>query len=94
MVPVAPEGYVATRDVIRRQLDELIPLASEYGVRVGVQPHYDHYVADSSELASLLRDYDSDAVAAIWDAAHDGLPERQHQEAEGGPSLQHEVDLP
>lgn len=77
MVPVAPEGYLATRAIIRRRLDELVPLANEYGVRVGVQPHYDDYIADSSELAQLLRDYDSSAIAAIWDAAHDGLA-RKH----------------
>lgn len=77
MVPVAPEGYVETGDAVRRQLDGLVPLAEQYGVRIGIQPHVNDYIADSSELATLLRDYDPRAVAAIWDAAHDALA-RKH----------------
>jgi len=73
MVPIGSDGFVATRDAIRRQLDALVPDAAEYGVKIGVQPHHDFYVADSSELAVLLEDYDPRIVVAIWDAAHDGL---------------------
>lgn len=77
MINISPEGYLATGDMLRRQLDELVPLARQHGVKIGVQPHYDDYIADSSELATLLKDYDADAIGAIWDAAHDGLA-RKH----------------
>jgi sugar phosphate isomerase/epimerase len=73
MVPVGPSGYAATGDEIRRTLDGLTARAERFGVRVAVQPHYDDYIADSSELYALLRDYDPRAIAAIWDAAHDAL---------------------
>lgn len=73
MVPIGPDGFVATRDAVRRQLDALVPLASEHGVRIGIQPHHDFYIADSSELAVLVEEYDPRVVVAIWDAAHEGL---------------------
>ena len=73
MVPIAADDYVATRDRARRQLEEVGRLGAEYGVRVGVQPHVDFYVADSSELATLLADQDPNTIFAVWDAAHDGL---------------------
>lgn len=73
MAPIDPAGFVASKDVIHRRLDELAPLASKHEVRIGVQPHHDCYIADSSELAFLLADYDPDVVTGIWDAAHDGL---------------------
>jgi sugar phosphate isomerase/epimerase len=73
MVPIGPDGFVATRNAVRRELDALVPIASEYGVRIGIQPHHDFYIADSSELAVLIEDYDPRVVVAIWDAAHDGL---------------------
>jgi sugar phosphate isomerase/epimerase len=77
MVAIQPAGFVETGDIIRRRLDSLVPLAEQYGVRIGVQPHYDNYISDSSELANLLRDYDPTSVSAIWDAGHDGLA-RKH----------------
>jgi sugar phosphate isomerase/epimerase len=81
MVPVAAEGYVPTGDIIRRQLDVLVPTAEQYGVRIGIQPHFDNYIADSSELAHLLSAYEPKSVAAIWDAAHDGLARKSPDNA-------------
>ncbi|MBO0813109.1 MAG: sugar phosphate isomerase/epimerase [Microlunatus sp.] len=77
MIPFEAGGYLETGDVVRRQLDALVPLSLRYGVQIGIQPHYDNYIADSSELAVLIKDYDPAAVVAIWDAAHDGLA-RKH----------------
>lgn len=77
MVPFESGGYVGTSDSVRRHLDTLVPLSLRYGVRIGIQPHYDCYVADSSELATVIKDYDPAAITAIWDAAHDGLA-RKH----------------
>ena len=73
MAPIDNAGFVASKDAIRSQLDTLVPLALKHGTRIGVQPHHDFYIADSSELAVLLDDYDPAGVVAIWDAAHDGL---------------------
>lgn len=77
MVPFETDGYLGTGDIVRRHLDTLVPLSLRYGVRIGIQPHYDCYVADSSELAVLIKDYDPAAITAIWDAAHDGIA-RKH----------------
>jgi sugar phosphate isomerase/epimerase len=77
MIPLEPSGYLATADSVRRRLDDLVTLNRRHGVRIGIQPHYDDYIADSSELAVLIKDYDPAAIVAIWDAAHDGLA-RKH----------------
>lgn len=77
MINISPQGYLATGDLVRKKLDELVPLALQHNVTVGIQPHYDDYIADSSELAVLLADYDPAAITAVWDAAHDGLA-RKH----------------
>lgn len=77
MVPVSPRGYVATGDEIARELDAASEKAARHGVRVGVQPHHDDYIADSSELHALLLDRDPALVGAIWDAAHDALARKR-----------------
>lgn len=77
MIPFEAGGYLETGDVVRSRLDALVPLSLRYGVQIGIQPHYDNYIADSSELAVLIKDYDPTAIVAIWDAAHDGLA-RKH----------------
>ena len=77
MVPVGPNGYAATGAEIRRTLAGLAERAERFGVRVAIQPHYDDYIADSSELFALLHDVDPRFVAAIWDAAHDALARKR-----------------
>lgn len=77
MVPIGSGGYAATGAEIRRTLAGLSERAERHGVRVAVQPHYDDYIADSSELFALLHDVDPRFVAAIWDAAHDGLARKR-----------------
>jgi len=77
MVPIGVNGYVATGTEIRRVLAGLSERAERYGVRVAVQPHYDDYIADSSELFALLQDVDPRHVAAIWDSAHDALARKR-----------------
>jgi sugar phosphate isomerase/epimerase len=77
MVPVSPRGYAATDDEIRATLDELAGRAERHGVRVGIQPHHDDFIADSSELHTLLADYDPRFIGAIWDAAHDALARKR-----------------
>jgi len=77
MVPIGVNGYAATGTEIRRVLAGLSERAERYGVRVAVQPHYDDYIADSSELFALLQDADPRHVAAIWDSAHDALARKR-----------------
>jgi sugar phosphate isomerase/epimerase len=77
MVPISPNGYSATDTEIRLQLDELSRRAERYGVRVGIQPHYDDYISDSTGLHQLLRDYDPRHIGAVWDAAHDALARKR-----------------
>ena len=77
MVPIGPDGYAATGAEFRRSLDVLAQSADRHGVRVAIQPHYDDYIADSSELFALLRDVDPRFVAAIWDSAHDALARKR-----------------
>lgn len=77
MVPIGVNGYVATGTEIRRALAVLSERAERYGVRVAIQPHYDDYIADSSELFALLQDVDPRHVAAIWDSAHDALARKR-----------------
>ncbi|NNC12870.1 sugar phosphate isomerase/epimerase [Planctomonas sp. JC2975] len=77
MVPIGSAGYAATGAEIRRTLARLVERAGRHGVRVAIQPHYDDYIADSSELFALLRDFDPKAVAAIWDSAHDALARKR-----------------
>ncbi|WP_247597201.1 TIM barrel protein [Leifsonia sp. PS1209] len=77
MVPIGSGGYAATGADIRRTLAGLSERAERHGVRVAIQPHYDDYIADSSELFALLQDVDPRFVAAIWDAAHDALARKR-----------------
>lgn len=79
MVPVSPRGYTVTGLEVRANLDVLAGRAEQYGVRVGIQPHYDDYISDSTGLHALLRDYDPAGIGAIWDIAHDALA-RKHPE--------------
>jgi sugar phosphate isomerase/epimerase len=73
MAPVAAAGYAASDAELRRYLDTLVPSCERFGVRVGIQPHIDDYIADSLELANLLTDYDPAHIGAVWDSAHDAL---------------------
>jgi sugar phosphate isomerase/epimerase len=73
MAPIASAGYAASDAELRRYLDSLVPSCEQSGVRVGIQPHIDDYIADSFELAHLLADYDPAAIGAVWDSAHDAL---------------------
>jgi len=73
MAPIAAAGYAASDTELRRYLDSLVASCARFGVRVGIQPHSDFYIADSLELANLLTDYDPAQICAVWDSAHDAL---------------------
>lgn len=73
MAPIAAAGYAASDRELRSYLDSLVASCERFGVRVGIQPHIDDYIADSLELAKLLTDYDPAHICAVWDSAHDAL---------------------
>jgi sugar phosphate isomerase/epimerase len=73
MAPIGPESYRAAEELLRRDLDALVPLLERYGVTVGVQNHYGHHISNASGLRALLQGFDPRHVAAIWDAAHNAL---------------------
>jgi sugar phosphate isomerase/epimerase len=73
MAPIAAGGYAVSDAELRRYLDSLVASCERFGVRVGIQPHADDYIADSLELANLLTDYDAAHICAVWDSAHDAL---------------------
>jgi sugar phosphate isomerase/epimerase len=81
MVPVSANGYSATETDFRRTLDSLVEKSRSFGVRVGIQPHYDDYISDSTGLFNVVKDYDPTFVGAIWDSAHDALARKAPEHA-------------
>jgi len=73
MVPIGPEGYLASEAAARRKFDALLPLLETYRVRVGVQNHNGRYVCNAAGLRHLLQGYDPTLICAVWDAAHTAL---------------------
>jgi sugar phosphate isomerase/epimerase len=71
------EGYLASEMRIRRQLDSLIPLCENYGIKVGLQQHYGNNIVDSAGMRHLVENYDPKYIGAIWDSAHDALAGQQ-----------------
>jgi sugar phosphate isomerase/epimerase len=72
MAPVSPDGYAASVQRIRRQLEDAVPLVRQYGVQVGVQPHHGKFVTSSLGVLRLL-DGLPEEFKVVWDAAHDAL---------------------
>lgn len=81
MSPMSPGGYRLNRGLLLRFLDQALPVCEEHGVRLGIQPHYDHYVSDSRELSAVLDEVNSPTLCGIWDAAHDGLSRKSALDA-------------
>jgi sugar phosphate isomerase/epimerase len=78
-------SYWESEAVARRQLDAALPLAEQYGVRIGVQHHYGNSIPlNSMGLYHLVKDYDPRWVGAIWDPAHNAL---QGEDAQTGLEL-------
>jgi sugar phosphate isomerase/epimerase len=74
MAHVTPDQpYMAQLDEWQQRLSAYARLCQQYGVRVGVQPHYGDCVADVMSLLRLLEPFDPRWIGAVWDAAHDGL---------------------
>ncbi len=74
MAPIADhEGYLEAEQRYQREFDALLPLLEKYSVRIGVQNHVDRFVCNAMGLRHLIEKYDPARIAAVWDAAHNGL---------------------
>lgn len=71
------EGYMASEQRIKRELEKLLPLSEKYGVKVGLQQHYGNNIVDSMGLLHVLEQYQPGHFGAIWDAAHDAFAGQQ-----------------
>lgn len=78
-------SYWESEAAARKQLDAVLPLCEQYGVKIGVQHHYGGSVPiNAMGLYNLVKDYDPRWVGAIWDAAHNAL---QGEDAQTGLEL-------
>ena len=67
-------SYWESENAVRRQLDAALPLCERYGVKIGIQHHYQNTVPlNSMGLYQLVKEYDPRWVGAIWDPAHNAL---------------------
>ncbi len=64
---------------MRQEYDALVPLLQKYGVQLGVQNHCNRFVMNALGMRELVKNYDPQTIAIVWDAAHEalngGLPE-------------------
>lgn len=73
MAELSPDGYVASVRRTQERLAAVEPLAAQYGVQVGVQPHHGRFVASSLGVLQLLEGLPEAWFKVVWDAAHDAL---------------------
>jgi sugar phosphate isomerase/epimerase len=73
MAGLGPDGYAASVARVRKELEEAAPLAEQYGVQVGVQPHHGPFVSSALGVAQLLDGLPVERFRVVWDAAHDAL---------------------
>ncbi|MCL2140833.1 MAG: AMP-binding protein [Dehalococcoidia bacterium] len=64
----APTGDEVNDDLIARQLKKLVPVAEQYGVTLLIETN--GVFCDTARLYRLLKQVESDAVAALWDIHH------------------------
>ena len=72
-VSIGQEGYMASEARLRQEYDALVPLLDRYGVRIGVQNHCGHDIANAMAIRHLIEDYDPRHLSIVWDAAHEAL---------------------
>ncbi|MFC0627925.1 sugar phosphate isomerase/epimerase family protein [Kribbella deserti] len=73
MAELGPDGYASSVRRIRARLESVVPLARQYGVQVGVQPHHGRFVSSSLGVLALLEGLPPEYFKVVWDAAHDVL---------------------
>jgi sugar phosphate isomerase/epimerase len=67
------EDYLAAVERVQKDYDALLPLLEQYGVTIGVQNHCGRFVCNAMGLHHLMKKYNPNHVAAVWDAAHNAL---------------------
>lgn len=67
------ESYTQAESQLRREYDALVPLLEKYGVQLGVQNHSNRFVMHAVGLRQLVKHYDPQVIAIVWDAAHEAL---------------------
>lgn len=73
MVDIGPDGYLASVRRTQQDYQALVPRLRDAGVTLGVQNHNGNFVANAMGLLHLLEPLDPQAVAAVWDVAHNAL---------------------
>jgi len=71
--PGLGEGYLASENQLKGQLDALIPALDRCGVAIGVQNHFGSIIGNAANLLHLLEGYDPRHVCAVWDPGHSSL---------------------
>jgi len=73
MVGNHPDGYQATLDNTRRHYDEMLPLLTKHGVKLGVQNHVGGYICNATGLYNMVHGYDPRHVGAVLCLGHCAL---------------------
>lgn len=70
-----PEGasYMKTMDEAIAQLESLVPVLEDTGVKIGIQNHCDREVSSTMGLRYLVQPFDPKHVGAVLDIGHCGL---------------------
>ncbi|HOZ46003.1 MAG TPA: TIM barrel protein [Candidatus Hydrogenedentes bacterium] len=73
--PVLAQGaYMLSEARLRKDFDALVPLLDKYGVKIGLQNHCGHHLANNAMgQLHILEHYDPKHFVAVWDAAHNAL---------------------
>lgn len=72
MAPIRDDGYAASIQRLRDELEAAAPLTEHYGVGVGIQPHHGAFVTSTFGVLDLI-DGLPEAFTVVWDAGHDAL---------------------
>ena len=75
------KDYLEAEADMKRQIEKFLPFCEKYKIKVGIQQHCGPGINNSMEMLSLLREYDSNLVGGIWDAAHSGLAGEEPEQA-------------
>jgi sugar phosphate isomerase/epimerase len=67
------DGFYASMEKVKREINGVLPLCEKYGIKVGIQHHFGPGLNNSMELKQLIEKYDPKHIGAIWDAAHSAL---------------------
>jgi len=70
---IGENEYLSTEADIRKQIDDLLPVLMQNGVKLGIQNHCGKLVCNAMGLRHLIEDYDPKYISAVWDPGHGAL---------------------